>query len=250
MSYLTKKGTTEDRTLFDSHMEIGFDKSISEIKSFIGEVSSEEQNQSKNLENISIEVNVNPGNLGQMENTGTTNTQKDFTNKTDQLKTLEIKLDELSQRNFGYVEENSSLRKNLEGFERLKYDNDKLRHVIEQLRDANEKFQVANMQLHEELKDRENDELKLTQQLGILKKELANTQGQLNQTSIQHEKQHLKKMLIKFMEGVSKGDAGAPDILKIICSLVDCTEKERNDLMGLIPKKEVKKSGSFNFFSK
>ena len=61
--------------------------------------------------------------------------------------------------------------------------------------------------------------------------------------TVTHERQHLKKMLIKFIELVFKADQTkeALDILKIICSLIDCSDKERNEVMGLIPKKEEKK---------
>ena len=61
--------------------------------------------------------------------------------------------------------------------------------------------------------------------------------------TVTHERQHLKKMLIKFIELLFKADQAkeALDILKIICSLIDCSDKERNEVMGLIPKKEEKK---------
>ena len=70
--------------------------------------------------------------------------------------------------------------------------------------------------------------------------------------TVTHERQHLKKMLIKFIELVFKADQTkeALDILKIICSLIDCSDNERNEVMGLIPKKDEKKKigGVFKMF--
>ena len=76
-------------------------------------------------------------------------------------------------------------------------------------------------------------------------------QNQSNQLTVTHERQHLKKMLIKFIELLCKTDQTkeALDILKIICSLVDCSDKERNELIILLAKKdEKKKTGVLKMF--
>ena len=73
----------------------------------------------------------------------------------------------------------------------------------------------------------------------------------MNQLTVTHERQHLKKMLIKFIELLCKADQTkeALDILKIICSLVDCSDKEKNELIILLAKKdEKKKSGVLKMF--
>lgn len=88
----------------------------------------------------------------------------------------------------------------------------------------------------------------------ILKEELGNTrlklddaQKKLNQTQSVHEKQHLKTILTRFLDNLLKGATAkdTPELLKILCSLVDCDEKERaqladqlNKLMSQTQKKE------------
>jgi len=185
---------------------------------------------------------------------GNNHTGRDITGgtKEENIRALETIIEELSVRNLNYIEENSSLRKSLDTVEKLKQDNEKLRMAIEQLKLANHQFQIANDQLHAEIKDRENDEQRLTQQITILKKELYNANNQLKQHQTTHEKQHLKTMLVKFIELICKPDAQikeAMDILKIICSIIDTNDKERNDLMALLGRKdEKKKSGVFKLF--
>jgi len=82
----------------------------------------------------------------------------------------------------------------------------------------------------------------------VLKRELQDTQIQLKQAHGTQEKEHMKKILVKFLENILKGEYTKenPELLKILCSLVYCSETEKNNLLTLLGKLQAqKKQGGF-----
>lgn len=68
-----------------------------------------------------------------------------------------------------------------------------------------------------------------------MKKELAATQSKLGQERTQQEKEHLKIIFIQVLEKITKGETGpgAAEMLKIFCSLIDCTEQEKATILSM-----------------
>ena len=71
---------------------------------------------------------------------------------------MQSKLEEISIRNINYLEENSTLKKNLQTIDAFKLENEKLRR-------ANQEYIIISERLQEELKDGETNETRLTQQV-------------------------------------------------------------------------------------
>jgi hypothetical protein len=91
----------------------------------------------------------------------------------------------------------------------------------------------------------------------ILKEELAETRNKLDealkklsQSQSHHEKEHLKTILTRFLDRLLKGatEKDTPELLKILCSLADCNDKERASLVESLQKliqQSQKKEGLF-----
>ena len=86
----------------------------------------------------------------------------------------------------------------------------------------------------------------------ILKAEIDDSNNKLKQLQGTHEKEHLKKILVKFLENILKGEINPEsfELLKILCSIVYCTEAEKNNMNGLLTKLQAKKKqgGFLNMF--
>jgi len=79
-----------------------------------------------------------------------------------------------------------------------------------------------------------------------LKKELEETRTRLAQCEGANEREHLKKILLKFLEIILRGKQAkeTPEMLKIICSLLFCSEAEKNKLLELLNRTLPKKTSS------
>ena len=77
----------------------------------------------------------------------------------------------------------------------------------------------------------------------LLKKELEDTQTRLRAAQTTHEKEHLKKILVKFLDNILRGEMTkeTPELLKILCSLVFCSDAEKNNLLTMLSKLQAQK---------
>ena len=85
----------------------------------------------------------------------------------------------------------------------------------------------------------------------MLKKELNDTQLLLKQAQSTQEKEHLKKILVKFLDNILKGENSkeTPELLKILCSLVNTSDAERNNLLTLLSKLAAQKKQGGRFLN-
>jgi len=113
------------------------------------------------------------------------------------IKQLESKIEEMSMTQQRIVHENTGLKITVEASERAAREN-------ESLRVANSQYQIQYDQLVQELQERDNDEQRYSLQISVLKKELGDTQLLLKQAQSTQEKEHLKKILVKFLDNILK----------------------------------------------
>jgi len=73
----------------------------------------------------------------------------------------------------------------------------------------------------------------------------------LKQSQSTQEKEHLKKILVKFLDNILKGENSkeTPELLKILCSLVSTSDTERNNLLTLLSKLNAQKKQGGRFLN-
>jgi len=130
----------------------------------------------------------------------------------------------------------------------LKDENEKLDIEYRQLRSQHELLQGCNEELKTEINEKEEEVKKMEYQMAVLKEEFAKMEREKNQTTIAHEKQHIRMMFIKFMESALQGSKEGPELLKCLLGLLDLPESNRAQIIESFKSKTNKKS-SFKVFN-
>jgi len=130
----------------------------------------------------------------------------------------------------------------------LKDENEKLDIEYRQLRSQHELLQGCNEELKTEINEKEEEVKKMEYQMAVLKEEFAKMEREKNQTTIAHEKQHIRMMFIKFMESALQGSKEGPELLKCLLGLLDLPESNRAQIIEGFKSKTNKKS-SFKVFN-
>jgi len=105
----------------------------------------------------------------------------------------------------------------------LQEEKEKLINDMKYLRTDKERLTYKVEQFLAELQEYEE-----TQQ--NLKIDIKDLEKKLTENEVYHEKGGLKKMFLKFLESAFQQNKDAGDLLKILLTLFDCTEKEKAEL--------------------
>jgi len=126
----------------------------------------------------------------------------------------------------------------------LQDENDQIDSEYKQLKNDFEILKFLNEDLKADIVDKDERIKKLLETMMNEKGE--NKSGEFDEEKARHEKEHLKKIFLKFFDSALQGSKDAEDLFKVLLTLLEIPEQDKNMLLTGFKSKSSKKGGMFS----